>query len=74
MRLFTGLLVGLVGYAAWALSEPGPEESGDLPARIERLRHEWAEARSQGKAAGDEKRRTMEADFASIFERHQHRR
>jgi hypothetical protein len=70
MKLFTGLLMGLLGYAAWTLSEPAPGESGDVHARLERLKREWEDARSQGKAAGDEKRRSMEAEFESIFQRH----
>jgi outer membrane murein-binding lipoprotein Lpp len=71
MKLFTGLLVGLLSYAAWTLSDPAPGESGDLPARLERLKQEWEDARSQGKAAGEEKRRLMEEEFESIFQRHQ---
>lgn len=71
MKFITGLLFGLAGYAAWTLSEPAPGESGDLPARLDRLKSEWSEARTHGKAAGEDKRRAMEAEFQSIFDRHQ---
>jgi len=67
MKLLSGLIVGLVGYAAWTLSEPAPGESGDAKARLERLKTEWKRARQHGRAAGEVKRLEMEAEFEGIF-------
>jgi hypothetical protein len=68
MKLMTGLLFGVVGYSAWKLSEPGPGESGELNARLERLKIQWRKAADQGRMAGDAKRQQMEREFGAVFQ------
>ncbi|HEV3311232.1 MAG TPA: hypothetical protein VG815_12015 [Chloroflexota bacterium] len=69
MKTVTGVVLGLVGYAAWRLSEPEPGESAEFSARIERLKDEWRRATEQGKAAGETRRKQMEQEFDSIFKK-----
>ncbi|GEM_PF-5892063 len=67
MRLIAGALLGLVGYAAWSLSEPRPGEPSDFSSRLDRLRTEWNQALSEGKIAGEARRAQMQAEFEAIF-------
>ena len=67
MRTTFGLILGLVGYGAWKLSEPGPGESPDFQARIARLQMEWRKALDSGRDAGEAKRRQMEAELEAVF-------
>ena len=67
MRTTLGLLLGLVGYGAWKLSEPGPGESPDVSARLERLKMEWRKAVDEGRIAGEAKRLQLESEFEAIF-------
>lgn len=69
MKTVTSILLGVVGYCAWQLSEPGPGESSDLPARMERLKTHWRKAADQGRAAGEAKRRRMEDEFEATFQK-----
>jgi len=69
MKTITGLLVGLAGYTAWRLSDPGPGESSKLPARIERLKMEWRKATDQGRTAGEARRLQMENEFEAVFKK-----
>lgn len=67
MKFITGLALGLAGYAAWTLSEPGPGEPDGFIARLPRLRAEWQKAVNQGRAAGDIKREHMEREFETML-------
>ena len=72
MKTLAGVVLGVVGYAAWRLSEPGPGESSELPARMARLKMQWRKATDEGRAAGEAKRRQMESEFEAVF-KHQSR-
>lgn len=67
MKALSGVLLGLVGYTAWKLSEPEPGGPADIPSRIARLKVEWFKATAQGKMAGDARRTQMEREFEAIF-------
>jgi hypothetical protein len=67
MKTSMGLVLGLIGYGAWKLSEPQPGEPSDIKGRLERLKQEWSRATEQGKLAGEARRRQMEQEFEAIF-------
>ena len=69
MKTITGIALGVVGYAAWKLSEPGPGEPADVPSRFERLKKELVHATQQGREAGALRRAQMEAEFEAIFKK-----
>jgi hypothetical protein len=69
MKLFAGLALGVAGYVAWKLSEPAPGESPVISSRIERLKREWQKATDEGRVAGEAKRRAMEVEFESVFQK-----
>lgn len=69
MKTVTGIIVGLLGYAAWTLSQPAAGEPGDLSSRVERLKAEWARATREGKVAGEARRSQLQQEFQAIFKK-----
>jgi hypothetical protein len=67
MKTAFGLLLGIVGYGAWKISEPSAGESADIGARLARLKVEWLKATDQGRLAGQAKRLQLESEFDAIF-------
>jgi hypothetical protein len=67
MKFVLGVVLGTVGYAAWALSEPEDEGPADFSARMNRLRQEWRDAVTKGKVAGEDRRVRMEQELDAVF-------
>lgn len=66
--LLLGIGGGAAGTAAWLLSEPGPEVTGDGMAqgRLAELKLRWRRAVTQGKLAGEETEESLKRDLHAL--------